>query len=393
MKKYLLSRLLILLLLSLSSPLAADAQYTTSNSLMRRVLTSYVQGAHGFYELRTGGSLQTVDNVTETYAYDKKARNLYVLTDNSNVVVTLEKDYAKIIKKNKYIPQLAGDELSLAITRMNNRLREKFEGLNAIRRQEIQDSILQAKQDSIQRVRAEEARRAAEAAALEQYRQTHDWRSVPIPSSAEREKCSLCDEYKSIKDGLITIGIHGDSIYYVTNESGELGMEYPQVHCALIQRSWYNDADFRYHVEAFRDSLMKNDPEYSTDLTAFNGMSFIEYLENLKKKAPYGFIEGFSWDDDFSVTFDITYTNMNAKTIKYIQWFFRITNAVGDVRGTGSFKGTGPVEPYNSGHWKWDSSSYFVAGDASSMQITKIIITYMDGTKRTLTGNQIHINK
>lgn len=72
--------------------------------------------------------------------------------------------------------------------------------------------------------------------------------------------------------------------------------------------------------------------------------------------------------------------------------FQSVRNDVGDIRGRGSFSGTGPVESMNSASWEWNHSSYYVAGDASKMSITKVVITYMNGTTKTLTGNNIIIN-
>ena len=69
--------------------------------------------------------------------------------------------------------------------------------------------------------------------------------------------------------------------------------------------------------------------------------------------------------------------------------YFKITNGVNDVRKTGYFQGTGPLEEGETASWNWDSSSYFLAGDASEMSITKVVINYMNGTKRVLTGNNI----
>ena len=79
-------------------------------------------------------------------------------------------------------------------------------------------------------------------------------------------------------------------------------------------------------------------------------------------------------------------------TIKYIEVFFVVSNDVGDVRKTGSFKGTGPLEEWESASWDWDHSSYYVAGDASKMNISKVIITYTNGTKVTIPKNKIRFN-
>ena len=117
----------------------------------------------------------------------------------------------------------------------------------------------------------------------------------------------------------------------------------------------------------------------------------IEREENkIRKDYPYGFVSDWSWNDKYSnVTLYLKYCNTNKKTIKYIDVHFKITNAVGDVRKTGVFKGTGPVESFKSGTWDWDSSHYYVAGDATRMELTQITLTFMDGTKKILSKNQI----
>ena len=84
--------------------------------------------------------------------------------------------------------------------------------------------------------------------------------------------------------------------------------------------------------------------------------------------------------------------NTSSKTIKYIKVYWTVKNDVGDVRGSGSFSGTGPVESMSSASWNWDYSSYYVKGDASKMRITKVVITYMNGTVKTLTGDSIIFN-
>lgn len=92
------------------------------------------------------------------------------------------------------------------------------------------------------------------------------------------------------------------------------------------------------------------------------------------------------------ITFNFEYTNTYTKTIRYIDIYFKITNDVNDVRSVGHFRGTGPVKVFNSASWEWDSSSYFTYGDASNMEITKAIITYMNGTKKVLTGRLLQFN-
>ena len=90
--------------------IGVHAQFSISNSTQRRVIVAYELGSDGYYKRVTKKSVERVDNIVGSYAYDKKAQNLYVITPYSNLVITLTKDYAKIIKKNKSIPQVAEDD-------------------------------------------------------------------------------------------------------------------------------------------------------------------------------------------------------------------------------------------------------------------------------------------
>ena len=140
----------------------------------------------------------------------------------------------------------------------------------------------------------------------------------------------------------------------------------------------------------FKDSLSKNSDLCPDLINALNYHYLDQHIKEVKRDAPYGFFEDWGWNDEYSVvTFNFEYTNMNVKTIRYIDVYFRITNDVGDVRMTGHFKGTGPLKELETASWNWDSSSYYVAGDASNAKIVKVILTYMNGSQKVLTGNMI----
>ena len=165
--------LLLIFLFSLSS---LNAQiYNENNSLMRKALVLYQKDAKGFYQKTENVSLPVVNNISEIYAYDKKSQELYVQTANGNYVIIVDKDNAKIYKKSKSIPQLKGDELTAAITEINQSLASKFKRLNIERQRYIDDSIRIAKEDSIRRAKEDSIRRKK----AEQYRQVHCWLDVP----------------------------------------------------------------------------------------------------------------------------------------------------------------------------------------------------------------------
>lgn len=120
-----MKRQLIFLLLLLCGCISMQAQYTTYNSFIRKALVIYHRNSKGFYERQVDQMVDDVFDVEKNYAYDKKAQNLYMLTKKGNVVVTLNKDYAKFIKKNNMIPQLKGDELQAEIDKHTKLLPEK----------------------------------------------------------------------------------------------------------------------------------------------------------------------------------------------------------------------------------------------------------------------------
>lgn len=371
--------------------LTIHAQFSSENSFMRKEIVSYTKNDKGFYVKTENKMTDVVNGVVENYAYDKKAQNLYVLTETSNVVVTLTKDYAKVIKKNKDIPQLSGEELAKVIERHNEQLSEKFTVLNRQRDQQITDSINKVRQDSIDEVNRRNAIVAAQNKAREDYISSHKFHEVPLGEHSMY--CDICEEYINSKDVFYTLGIRNDSIYYSTIKKGKLGLSYNEVHESEILSSLKSDKDFLYHYEAFKDSLTNDSTDYALVARFLDYAYYDDYWAKLKKVAPFGYVEDWGWDNEYSmVTFHIQYTNTNSKTIKYLTVYFKITNDVGDIRKTGYFRGTGPLKEDETASWNWDSSSYFTAGDSSNMSITKIVLTYMNGSKQVVSGKYLRFD-
>lgn len=396
----------ITLLITLFVSTIAYSQYNSSNSIMRQAVVIYEKDVKGFFHSKENIMLNDVDDIEIVYAYNKKAQNLYVQTTYSNVVITLTKEYAKIIKKNKNIPQLEGEELDNALAKHNNILSERFylinqrhqRELDSIRAKEFADSLAQvradsvakARKDSLERIRFEEIRKEQDRKikAAETYRSTHNWFWLPIEQ--HYLICDYCDERTSDKDSILVMAISNDSLVYVSFKDEYLGEGYLIAHKTKIPEALWSKDAFKYHCEVYADSLKRN-LDYNEDVIKyFNYKWYNKYVQKIESKAPYGFFLDWGWDDEYSmVTMHFKYMNTNKKTIKYIDVYWRITNDVKDVRGTGHFKGTGPLEYGNSAKWEWDSSHYFVAGDASNMDITKVILTFMDGTQKVLTGNSL----
>lgn len=379
--------LLALLLLSDS----AYAQYfDNSNSFMRQSLVSYELDGRGFYVKHSNTLLDVVYGIKKNYAYDKKACCLYVVTDNSNIVVTLNGEMSKVFKRNKNIPQFKDKELELKIQEENDCLEQKFARLNMLRQQFIDDSIHRAYTDSVEKV--QKAKALAEAALLRRENYVRSHRSCDVPTGGEKLVCSLCDKTFD-EDSVLAFGIASDSIYFFSLSDGDLDLRYVEPHIASIPLPMLNNASFKYHYEVYKDSLTNDTIDYHDEAMYLKYVYFMDYYKKLKKIAPYGYVDDWDWSSEYSyVTLNLTFTNLNPKTVKYITVYFKVTNDVGDIRKTGYFKGTGPVKEGNYGTWNWDTSSYFVYADASNMSITKIVLTYMNGSTHVLTGNSLKFN-
>lgn len=358
------------------------------NSRSRTAIVLYERDSKGFWKKKENVNLTNTVYVNECYAFNKKTKELFVKNDNSNCVIQLNDNVAKYYKKYTNVPQLKDEELDAAIERVNRELEEKYASLNEKHQKAIKEAQEKAIQDSIRKAVEDSIRAEQKRLMASNYRKSHNWHWLPVKSGSLF--CKICDKYVNTKDSIFCINISNDSIYWMDDEKGIMDMTYPLVHAAKIPNDMKKDPNYIYHNEIFGDSLQFAKPTNEEVAETYNMFAVTEYLNNIHKVAPNGVLLEWGWDNEYSsVSFNFEYLNTNKKTIKYIALHWVIKNDVGDVRKTGYFKGTGPVEEWNSGRWNWDHSSYYVAGDASIMNITKIVITYMDGTTVTIPKNKI----
>lgn len=386
MKKF----LLVITLLSSSFVISAQ-NYNASNSLSRVALVYYFMDVNGYFQKKENVNLQEVLNVVSTYGYDKKSHELYIETDKSNCIVTVNDDLHKLLKKSKSIPQLKSEELAVKANAINQELAEKYERLNVARQKHIADSIERVKRDSIRKAREDSLRVVAERNKEVSYINSHRW--FAVPSKKNKIYCDFCEKSIETNDSLFCYAIKKDTLYWAGYETGKLDIEIRHIHAGKIPDILSRDIDFTYHRRVFNDSLTSRiniDMGLAAEL---NRDRFFNYMKELKREAPNGLFLDWGWDSEYSsISFHFKYMNTNKNTIKYIEVFFVVSNDVGDVRKTGSFKGTGPLEEWESASWDWDHSSYYVAGDASKMNITKVIITYTNGTRVTIPKNKLRFN-
>lgn len=367
-----------------------QAQYSDRNSMLRKELVSYHRNGLGYYEVLTNRMVPEVNDVVENYAFDKSTNCLYVLTKNGNVVIVLEKEFAKYIKKLKDIPHLSGTALTQAIDKRNRQLADKYYVLNQRRGQEIADSTAKAQQDSLDEVLHRQLAEIDRANQKELYRRSHTAHDVPLGSSTLY--CTFCDNTFNGSDVSETIGIDNDSIYFFTQEDGDLGLDHKDVHRAQITDELREDSAFMYHWKAFQKELSLSDRNRRSALDNLTD-SYTSYINGLRELAPYGYIKDWDWDDENGfVTMSLSFVNTRKSKIRYIAFHFIITNDVGDVRCQGVFRGTGPVEELETSSWEWKDSSYYTWGDSSKMKFTKVVLTYMDGSQKILTGGNIVVD-
>ena len=381
--------------------------FTQYNSASRTAIVVYIPDAQGFYHKQTNVYVNEVNNIDVPYAFDKKNKKLYVATGFGNYVVTLTDSRAKLVKKDKSIPKATEKDIDALVLSVNNSLEVKFAKYNLQREKEITDSINcvreQARLAAIEQARQDSIEQARKIAEIEQYKLSHDWHWIPIIPNKDQYRysssidleCDLCDDKKHVysKDSVFAFAIQNDTIYSPHIEQGYLDKSYLHIHRYCVPQNLKTSSAYQQHFKIFKDSLT-NDTLYEHDFVAYyNSKAFSDYIKEVQAEAPYGFFVDWGWDSEYSfISFHFRYMNTNKRTIKYIDVYWKVTNSVNDVRETGHFSGTGPLAQFESANWNWDYSSYYVAGDASNMQITKVIITYMNGQKQVLTDQQVKVN-
>ena len=386
MKRYLTFLACLIVALTLKAQ-----NYNSSNSLARVALVNYVQDEKGFFQKKENVNLQEVSQIVSSYGYNKKSHELYLETERANCIVTVNDDLHKILKKSKSIPQMKDDELNVKSVEVSKKLEEKFARLNQAREKFSNDSIQKAKEDSIKKAREDSIRFAKLAKQKDDYRKAHNWRWVPINKT--HLSCSLCDKSVYSEDSLFCMAFRNDTLYHLSFEDVALDESHMKIHKMYVPTSLKSDEQFKYHFEVYGDSLRAFKLTALEDPESFNSYSAYEALQKVHAKAPNGYFEDWGWNDEYgSITFHFSYTNTNKNTIRYIEVFWVVTNDVGDVRKTGCFKGTGPLAEWETASWNWDHSMYYVAGDATNMNITKAIITYMNGSKVTIPKNKLWFN-
>lgn len=333
------------------------------------------------------------------FAYDNKQNKYFFYSDNliGYIVPAYYSANALPMKrkvKEFHIPKVTFETANDAVSEVYDMMEKEYKVKN--------DSILETQRlkrekyvkDSLEQVKIEEQKR-------HEYRLSHDWHKN---SMHKYVKCLSCDKYHYLDDCYL-VTIDSNYCFYLSNDPTVkmLKLEYQEVHYSQIS-DLMNDTKVKQFFEIWKDTIANpkcNPQSTPQDADKYNKLSFFNFCKQLKEKAPYGFIKDYSWSlnsvNGIEPSFE--YFNTNDKTIKYIEFYFSVFNAVNDIclldhkTTVGKVKGIGPVEPFDSGTWEWDRATHYTSAAADYMRIVKIVITYMDGTTKTLTGNSIIINK
>ena len=84
--------------------------------------------------------------------------------------------------------------------------------------------------------------------------------------------------------------------------------------------------------------------------------------------------------------------NMNEKTLKHIDIHFNLIDNESDVMQKGILKSDCNIAFMTEGELNWPKTTYRVEEDGLNLSIVKLVLTFSDGTKKTLTGDMIKCN-
>lgn len=384
----------------------ADSPFDPFHSVF--LIYKYTIGEDGLYHYSEGTPnvlltykqyKEDLIGVEHFFCYDKKDDSFYFYTDNAIACYhPMQNDYIEGMKremKAHKIKNVKEDEIDEMISPIQQRMdlyyRQKNDSLLAVFK--IQQE--QKRRDSLE---AEIRNKEQEAERRSTYRATHSWHDMHLKKNSFLH-CKGCNEIHVEKDFYV-VSLSSDTIYFLLSnkEISLLGQKYSEIHYAEMSPGLKKDAGFQDYISIWQDSLANNNRMSNDQATRMNMLLFSDFTRKIKEIAPWGFIANWGWhlNTAYGIEPYFSYFNTTAKVIKYVDFFFNIYNPVGDKcflryenSYTGSVRGVGPVDSFKSSSWNWERATHYTSGDASELKIIKLVITFMDGTKKVLTGNMI----
>lgn len=336
------------------------------------------------------------------FAYDKKYNRYYFYSNNvigyySPTKLVDTKEFKMRIIDNE-VPVFSLEDIPQIKSIARNILDKVYKEKNDIiieerriaerkkREKQINDSIEALKRKSEER---------------EQYRKDHNWHELTL-DYATSLYCDFCKE-THLERSMYVFSLSSDTIYYLKEnpEISLLGKTHRGLHYGKMTESMKQSRGFKNYVDIWRDSIALHNDFSNIEAVNLNLYSYLRFKDEITRMAPNGFVSDWGWNLNSADGVEpyFSYYNTSAKIIKYVDFYFSLFNAVGDKcylkynrSYTGHVRGVGPVESFSSGSWEWDRATHYTTSDASEMRIVKIVITYMDKSIKTLTGNNIKYN-
>lgn len=270
---------------------------------------------------------------------------------------------------------------------MNTKYERKNDSIAEIKRAEREKFVKDSTETALRKAKERE-----------EYRKSHDWRNLSM-SKTYGLKCEFCDKIHYKKDYRVMF-INTDTIYYLLDKPdiNYLGINLVAIHYSTFTRDFKNDKKFKEYINIWQDSIANNNNFNNQNAIIFNFIQYNEFKGKVYSVAPNGFMQKWGWQLNSAQGIEpyFSFYNSSKKTIKYVDLYFSVYNAVGDKcylkydrSYIGKIRGVGPVEPFEAGAWNWDRATHYTSGDASEMRIVKLVITYMDGTTKTLPNSSI----
>lgn len=338
---------------------------------------------------------QYTEGLETFYCYDKSNNMYYFYTENTlgyyNPQIINYINYMKNIFKKTDVKNVKEEDaknlMDSYLKEMNTKYERKNDSIAEIKRAEREKFV----KDS-----TETAQRKAKE--REEYRKCHDWRDLSM-SKTYGLKCEFCDINHYMKDYRVMF-ISADTLYYLLEkpDMSYLGINHVGIHYSTLTRDFKNDKQFKEYINIWQDSIANNNSFSNQGAAIFNIIQYNEFKDKVYSVAPNGFMQRWGWELNSAQGIEpfFCYFNSSKKTIKYVDFYFSVFNAVGDKcylkyerSYIGNVRGVGPVEPFEAGSWNWDRATHYTSGDATEMRIVKLVITYMDGTTKTLPNSSI----
>lgn len=365
---------------------------TNSSSRVARIL--YSEGKKNLFIKNNNVHVDNVEEILNIYAYDAKKMKLYLYTKKGNFEIKVDKQTHKLYKDNYQLTKFKNKELEHYASCIDKMLEESYNNQESYRDKYVEDSINCDKIDSLNKVKYLSYSKILKdyeedkILLMKRYAENRDWHWTPNPSSL---KCLLCNK-KITSDYIYCNAINNDTLYIREFEHLAFKTYYAHIHKA-VKPSENKNPLFEVHYQVFKDSLTHYSVNFEDGGVEYiNALLLKDGYDKLHKDVPYGFIDECSWDCEYgNVTLKLTFANTSYKTIKYLDAYFSVYNEVNDIRCKGNLSGTGPIEPGATGTWNWDYTRYYTAGDSKYLNIDKIVVTYMDGTKRVLSNNNCQL--